>query len=66
VHPAGYNWVGSADAFPSDANYYDVVEGSTVKDLASVASGTLASTKGVWTRKVASALSLGILPVFHG
>lgn len=65
LHPAGYNWAGSADAFPSDANYMDVLEGGTQKDLASVASGTLASTNGVWVRKSTSALSLGILPVFH-
>ncbi len=65
MHPAGYNWNGSQDAFPSDADYMKVVEGSTVKALADVASGTLASTAGTWTRKTASALGLGILPVFH-
>jgi len=65
LHPAGYNWAGSADAFPSDANYWDVLEGATQKALVDVASGTLASTKGVWVRKSTSALSLGILPVFH-
>lgn len=63
--PAGYNWAGSTTAFPSDANYMEVIEGSTQKSLASVASGTLASTSGVWARKANSALSLGILPVFH-
>ena len=65
AHPAGYSWGGSEDAFPSDANFYDAVEGSTQKALASVASGTLAATAGVWTRKTSSALSLGILPIFH-
>lgn len=65
LHPAGYNWNGSQDAFPSNADYLKVVEGSTVKALADVASGTLASTAGTWVRKSTSALSLGILPVFH-
>jgi hypothetical protein len=65
VHPAGYNWAGSQDAFPSDTDYVSVLEGTTQKALASVASGTLASTGGVWARKASSALSLGILPVFH-
>ena len=65
AHPAGYSWAGSEDAFPSDANFYDAMEGATQKALASVASGTLASTTGVWARKTSSALSLGILPIFH-
>jgi hypothetical protein len=63
--PVGYDWIGSDAAFPSNANYYDVVEGGTQKALASVGSGTLAATTGVWSRKTKSALSLGILPVFH-
>lgn len=65
LHPAGYNWAGSADAFPSDASYQFAVESGTPKALTSVTDG-LASTTGVWTRKFNSALSLGILPVFHG
>lgn len=65
MHPAGYNWSGSQDAFPSDADYMKVIEGSTVKALADVASASLASTSGTWARKSTSALSLGILPVFH-
>lgn len=65
AHPAGYTWAGAQDAFPSDANYVDVKEGGTQKTLTTVGSGTLASTEGVWTRKATSALSLGILPVFH-
>jgi hypothetical protein len=63
--PAGYNWNGGTAAFPSDAEYMYAVEGSTPKALASVASGTLASTTGTWARKTNSALQLGILPVFH-
>lgn len=65
THPAGYNWVGADNAFPSDADYMKVLEGETPKALADVASGTLASTKGTWVRKASSALSLGVLPVFH-
>lgn len=64
--PAGYNWAGNAEAFPANADYYSVLEGGTQKGLASVASGTLASTSGVWNRKTNSALQLGVLPVFHG
>lgn len=65
AHPAGYNWAGSQDAFPTDAQYMQVLEGGTQKALADVGSVSLASTTGVWTRKAASALSLGILPIFH-
>lgn len=66
AHPAGYSWAGAQDVFPSDVNYTQVLESAVQKDLTTVASGTLASTAGVWTRKTASALSLGILPIFHG
>lgn len=65
LHPAGYNWAGSQDAFPSDAEYKYAVEGGTPLALTSVVSGTLANTTGTWTRKADSVLSLGILPVFH-
>lgn len=65
MHPAGYNWSGAADAFPSDADYMKAVEGGTPKVLASVVNGTMSDVTGTWTRKAASALSLGILPVFH-
>lgn len=65
LHPAGYNWAGSQDAFPTDANYMDALEGGTQKTFTSVASASLASTTGVWERKATSALSLGILPIFH-
>jgi hypothetical protein len=62
--PAGYNWAGNADAFPSDSNYFDVVEGGTQKVLTTATSTD--ACKGVWERKAASVLSLGILPIFHG
>jgi hypothetical protein len=65
AHPAGYNWKGGVDAFPSDAEFGYAVEGATPKLLSAVASGTLASTTGTWERKTATTLSLGILPIFH-
>jgi hypothetical protein len=61
--PAGYDWTGSKDAFPSDAEYGYVTEGGTAKTLASAT--TIANVRGIWQRKFTSALSLGILPVFH-
>lgn len=61
--PAGYDWQGSEEEFPEDADYMGVAEGSTLKALTDV--GTIGSAKGVWGRKSSSALSLGILPVFH-
>ncbi|MDB4575342.1 hypothetical protein N9112_00100 [bacterium] len=66
--PAGYDWNGQQDAFPSDAGYGSVVRGgSNYEDIvtAQTAEATLATTVGAWTRKTNSALSLGILPVFH-
>ena len=61
--PAGYNWAGSQEAFPSDADYMKVVESGTPVALTGVTD--IANASGIWTRKFASALSLGILPVFH-
>jgi len=63
--PAGYDWVGSEEAFPSDLTYRYAVEAGTPKSFTDVTSATLADTTGTWKRKTASALSLGILPVFH-
>ena len=63
--PAGYDWKGATNKFPSDAEYGYAVESSAPKALTAVASGTLATTSGTWERKFQSALSLGILPVFH-
>ena len=65
AHPAGYNWAGGQDSFPTDAEFGYAIEGGTPKALSAVASGTLASTTGTWGRKATSALSLGILPIFH-
>lgn len=61
--PAGYDWHGKTTEFPSDANYMGVVEGATYEAI--TAATTIASVRGTWTRKATSALSLGILPVFH-
>lgn len=61
--PAGYDWNGNKEAFPADADYMSVVEGGTQKALTAVTSTD--ATVGVWARKTTSALSLGILPVFH-
>jgi hypothetical protein len=64
LHPAGYNWAGADNAFPSNTDYVSVLENGTQKALTDASSG-LASTTGVWVRKASSALNLGILPVFH-
>ena len=62
--PAGYDWVGDEEAFPSDEAYRYVVESGTGVAM-TAATDALSSTTGTWKRKSASALSLGILPVFH-
>ncbi len=61
--PAGYDWQGSEDDFATDATYKGVVESSSFKALTDVT--TIANAYGTWGRKAASALSLGILPIFH-
>jgi hypothetical protein len=64
--PAGYDWVGAEDEFTSDADYMAVKEAGTQKALATITDTTgAANTVGVWNRKFTSALSLGILPIFH-
>ena len=62
--PAGYDWVGDEKAFPSNEAYRYVVEAGVGMTLTN-ATTALANTVGTWKRKTASALSLGILPVFH-
>ena len=62
--PAGYTWNGNGEAFPTDADYMSVMEGTTQEALSAVT--TIANAKGVWGRKASSALNLGILPIFHG
>jgi hypothetical protein len=67
--PVGYDWIGSEEAFASDATYTGVIEGAAdaagTNAKALTAVSTIADAKGTWNRKVSSALSLGILPVFH-
>jgi hypothetical protein len=65
LHPAGYSWVGAQDAFPENDDYKKVIVGSTPTAL-TVAADDLANARGTWERKSTSALSLGILPIFHG
>jgi len=65
IHPAGYTWAGPEEAFPSDADYASVLDGSTVRTVANMVDANIANVKGIWQRKTTSALSLGILPVFH-
>lgn len=60
--PAGYSWNGLETAFASDTDYGKVIE-TTPKALGDIT--TIANVRGTWTRKTNSALSLGILPVFH-
>lgn len=62
LHPAGYDWKGPTTDFVTDAQYSNVMEGSTSM-LLSAATAGLAPTFGSWGRKTTSALSLGILPV---
>jgi len=63
-HPAGYNWKGNEEAFPSDAEFMYGVEGGTPTAVTALTNG-LADVTGTWERKTHSALTLGILPVFH-
>lgn len=62
--PAGYDWGGSKVEFATDKAYMQAIEGGTPKDVTALTDG-LADVTGVWQRKATSALSLGILPVFH-
>lgn len=62
--PAGYDWNGEIEEFASNESYMYVVENGVPKALLD-ATNALADTVGTWGRKFHSALSLGILPVFH-
>jgi len=63
LQPAGYDWNGLETEFPSDASYKFSVESGTPAALTGVT--TIANARGTWDRKASSALSLGILPIFH-
>jgi len=69
LHPQGYDWAGAKDAFSADCDYMKVIEDAVPVDLTSATNGLVTGTpayvQGVWQRKTASALSLGILPIFH-
>ena len=62
-HPQGYNWKGAQEAFPTDAGYMQTAKAGVYADL--VNTTVDATVTGVWERKTNSALSLGILPIFH-
>jgi hypothetical protein len=69
AHPAGYDWKGNDNAFPEDADYMKVIENAAHVALTAATDGLVtgspAYVQGAWKRKTSSALSLGILPVFH-
>ena len=67
AHPVGYNWNGPDTKFPSDADYQSVMMAPDTPIAltdAGVTDADLATP--MFTRKSNSALSMGILPVFHG
>lgn len=65
AQPRGYTWNGSQEKFASDADYMSV--GPNAASMGVLTAATIdANTRGTWVRKSTSALSLGILPVFHG
>lgn len=65
AHPGGYDWIGTTSAFPSDTDYQSIiVAGGAPAALAAQVIAAQTCT-GVWDRKASSALSLGILPIFH-
>jgi hypothetical protein len=64
AHARGYTWEGSEDKFAADADYMSVsVDDSTWTTLAAATVGV--NSKAAFQRKATSALSLGILPIFH-
>lgn len=65
VHPAGYDWRAIDTKFPSDADYMGVTITEASETIVALA-GQTGDIQPVWRRKVSSALSLGILPIFHG
>ena len=65
MHPAGYDWVGSTTTFASDATYSGCNDVDSVGLPLLDANIAIGTATGIWKRKATSALSLGILPVFH-
>lgn len=68
AHPAGYDWVGPVTKFPSDADFQavEVTDDVLVPVNHATVTADVNNARSVWLRKTSSALSLGILPVFHG
>ena len=63
--PAGYDWAGPENAFPSDNDYQSGVQGGSNTLPGSLTDVGITAATGIWQRKTSSALSLGILPIFH-
>lgn len=61
--PQCYDWVGPDKEFVTDDQYRSVKVGNTVSTVLTAA--TMAGATGVFRRASSSALSLGIMPVFH-
>ena len=64
VHPRGYTWNANEDAFPSNYAYMEVGLGGDDMHPLSGATVTV-DHRAAFVRKATSALSLGILPIFH-
>jgi hypothetical protein len=64
AHPTGYDWRAIDSKFPSDADYKGVTAGAASETIIPLA-GNTGDLHSVWRRKASSALSLGILPIFH-
>lgn len=73
IAPKGYDWVGYDEDFPKDIDYTRVFSGTVLpaatrpaaSTLATIGSADNAGVYGTWKRKTSSALTLGILPIFH-
>lgn len=76
AHPGGYDWAGATTVFPTDTAFMNVVQGGVPMplyaatgtpgtDFATDGMATGGAVTGSWTRKTNTALSLGILPIFH-
>jgi hypothetical protein len=67
--PAGYDWAGNKTQFASDADFAAATEGldGNGQPVAKTVAGitTIGNARGTFARKTTSALSLGILPIFH-
>jgi hypothetical protein len=64
MHPAGYTWAGNDQQFPSDADFTALYAAGGQVQLLDPALVNVDTARGSFVRK-ASALNLGILPIFH-